>query len=160
MAVGRIYTVEFEALSVTTADGDQDLFELDPGADKPIELIGLELWSTSELQEAQEEWLRLRIIRGHTTSGSTPAVSPTPVPTDDGYAAAGFTCEVGNETLASAGTGVNAASFAFNVRTGFERFWPEGSGFRARGANLIVVRLMAAPADDLTMNGTAYISEF
>lgn len=160
MAVGRIYTVEFENVTMALADGDQDVFEFDPAAEKPIELVGLELWATSELQEAQEEWLRLRIIAGHATSGSTPASSPTPRPVEDGYAAAGFTAEVGNETIASTGTAINHASMAMNVRTGFERFWPEGSGFRVRGANLLVVRLMAAPVDDLTMNGTAYLSEF
>lgn len=154
----RIYTVEFENYTVATADGDQDLFEFDPGADKPIELIGLELWVTSELQEAQEEWLRLRVIRGHTTVG-TGGANPTPQPTDDNFAAAGFTANTLRTGIASAGTAVNLASMAFNVRAGFERFWPEGCGFKTRGASLLVVRLMAAVADDVTMSGTAYVLE-
>ena len=63
---GRLYTVEFEAQTVATASGDVDLFELDAAAEKPIELVGLFIKTTSELQDAQAEWLRLRVIRGHT----------------------------------------------------------------------------------------------
>lgn len=156
----RIYTVEGENISVTAAGGDADLFEFDAATDKPCELFGLKLMATSELQEAQEEWLRCRIIRGHTTSGSTPAATPTPRPTADGDSAAGFTCEVYNTTIASAGTAVNLDSFAFNVRAGYEIFLPEYCGYTFSGSSLLVVRLMAGPADDLSLNLTAFVREF
>ena len=68
----RMYTVTGNALTITAAGTDSDLIELTAVDDKPIELVGLAIFITSELQEAQEEWLNLKIIRGHATSGSTP----------------------------------------------------------------------------------------
>jgi len=156
----RIYTVEAENVTVTNAGGDADLVELDAATDKPCELFGIKLYSTSELQEAQEEWLRLRVIRGHTTSGSTPAATPTPRPTAEQDSAAGFTAEIYNTTIASAGTAINLDSFAMQVRAGYEIFLPEYCGYTFSGANLLVVRLMAGPADDLSMNMTFYVREF
>jgi hypothetical protein len=156
---GRSYTVEAENITVTAAGGDADLVELDPGAERPIELYGIKLYTTSELQEAQEEWLRLRVIRGHITSGSTPAATPTPRPVVETDAAALFTAEIYNTTIASAGTPVNLDSLAMNVRAGYEILLPEGSGYTASGANLLVVRLMAGPTDDVVMNMTYFVRE-
>jgi hypothetical protein len=156
----RMYTVEFENVTVTTAGGDADLFELDAGADKPIEVVGYKIVTTSEVQEAQEEWLRLRWIRGHTTSGSTPNSTPTPRPMSPADAAAGFTCEVYNTTIASAGTAVNLESWAFQVRAGDSLFYPESCGHWTSGADLLVLRLLAAPADDVVMSATLWVNEY
>jgi hypothetical protein len=158
----RLYTAEFEAAAITAAGGDWDLFELTPADDKPLEICGLFLATTSELKEAEEEWLRIRVIRGHTSSGSTPLTTPTPAPLNPGDAAAGFTVECNNSTIASGGTAVNLHSDAFNVRAGGQ--WgplPEGFGWGCSQAQtLIVVRLMAAVADDVTMSGTVYVREY
>lgn len=156
----RIYTVEGENISVTNAGGDADLVELDAATDKPCELFGIQIEATSEVQEAQEEWLRCRVIRGHTTSGSTPAATPTPRPASENDAAAGFTCEIYNTTIASAGTAVNLMSFGVQVRAGYEIFLPEYCGFTFSGTSLLVVRLMAGPADDLSANMTFWVREF
>lgn len=155
-----MYTVEFENVTITNAGGDADIFELDAAADKPIELVGLKLMVTSELQEAQEEWLRFRTIRGHTTSGSTPNSTPTPRPVSPADAAAGFTCEVYNTTIASTGTAVNLDSFAVQVRAGEQNIYPEGCSFWTYGTELLVVRLMAGPTDDVVMNGMAWVREY
>lgn len=155
-----IYTVEAENQTIATADGDVDLLELLAADDKPIELIGMGLYPTSEVQEAQEEWARLRIIRGHTTSGSTPASTPTPRPLSPGGAAAGFTAEIYNATIASAGTAVNLKSFAVQLRAGYEIFYPERCGFSTAGTELLVVRLMAALADAVSINMTFWVAEY
>lgn len=154
----RLYTVEFEAQAIATASGDYDLFELDAATDKPIELRSIILKVTSELQEAQEEWLRLRIIRGHTTTGNGTAATPRPNSPSD--AAAGFAAETVGSTIASTGTAVNLLSDAFNVRNGYELFKAPLEGFWTSGADLLVVRLMAATADDLTMSGTIEVCEY
>lgn len=154
----RIYTVEVENQTIATADGDVDLLELDAATDKPIELFGIGLYATSEVQEAQEEWARLRIIRGHTTTGNGTSTTPRPVSPAD--AAAGFAAEIYGATIASAGTAVNLHSFAFNVRAGYEIFYPEGSGFWTSGADLLVVRLMAALADAVSINMTFWVREY
>lgn len=156
----RIYTCEFEAQSVTNANGDYELFEFDPGSDRPIELVGLFLGVTSEVASsvAEEEMLRLRIIRGHTTDG-TGGASATPRPVDPDDAAATFTCDTLRTAIASAGTAVNLHSDVWNIRMPYQLWWPEGCGPRSSGAALLVVRLMAAVTDDVTMSGTAYVRE-
>jgi chitodextrinase len=156
----RPYSVEFEAQTVATASGDVDLFEFDAAAEKPIELVGLFLAVTSEVTTnvGEDEFLRLRVIRGHTTTGNGTSTTPRPLKQTD--AAAGFVAETNGATIASAGSAVNLHSDAFNVRTGFQFWWPEGWGPDTSGASLLVVRLMAAVADDVTMSGTAYILEY
>jgi hypothetical protein len=153
----RVYTVEFENVAVTAA---QDLFSLDAATDKPIELVALELAQNTELGDAAEEQLRFRVIRGHTTVGSG-GTAPTPQPTSPGDTAAGFTARVNDTTIASAGTGVNLLSTSYNVRVGYA--WgpvPYGMGFWTSGTSLLVVRLLAAPADSVSMSGTATVVEY
>lgn len=156
----REYTCSFEGQSVTNANGDYELFELDPATDIPIELVAMELWVTSELQEAQEEWLRLAVIRGHATDG-TGGTSTTPRPLDPKDAAAGFTCDVLRTAIASTGTPVTLAAPAMNVRAGYS--WgpvPIGYGYRITAAEgLLVVRLVAAVTDDVTMSGWCTVVE-
>lgn len=156
----RAYTVSAENVTLTTAGGDADLVELDAATDLPIELYGIGIYITSEVQEAQEEWLRMQIIRGHTTSGSTPNSTPTPRPVSPADAAAGFTAEIFNTTIASAGTAVNLHPFGVNVRAGYEMFYPEGSSFWTSGTSLLVVRMMAGPADDVVANLCFWVKEY
>jgi len=151
----RVFTVEFEAVAVTAA---QDFFEIDAAAGKPVKLLALFLSQSSDVGDAAEEILRWRVIRGHTTSGSGGS-APTPRPVNPSDAAAGFTAEVNNTTIASAGTAVNLHSDAFNIRTGLPFIPTPEMQLQTSEANLIVVRLMAAPTDSLTMSGTLYVAE-
>lgn len=154
--MGRMYTVEFEAVAVTVA---VDFFELTPADDKPIAIWGLFLSQSSDVGDAAEEILRYRIIRGHTTSG-TGGAAPTPAPLNHIDTAAGFTAETNNTTIASVGTVANLMSDTFNVRTGLQLIFPPELRPQASQANTtIVVRLMAAPADSLTMSGTLFVEE-
>lgn len=155
----RIYTVEFEAQTIATASGDYDLFELDAATDKPIELVEIVLGQTTELAEAQEEQLRLRVIRGHATTGNGTSATPRPLSSVD--TAAGFTAKTVGATIASAGTPVNLFSDVWPVRAGYQ--WgprPQGFGIWTSGADLLVVRLMAAVTDDLTASGTVTVIEY
>lgn len=152
----RVYTVEFEATAVTAA---VDLFELTPGDDKPLEVLGLFLSQSSDVGDAAEEILRYRVIRGHTTGGSGGG-APTPRPLQRGDAAAGFTAETCNTTIASVGSPINLHSGAFNIRVGEALWLPDQCEWGvSQGDTTLVVRLMAAPADSLTMSGTLYVRE-
>src|SRR5262245_35989035 len=157
----RLYTVEYEAQTIANASGDYELVELDPADDKPIEIYAMHIVTTSEIQEAQEEWLRLRVIRGHATDG-TGGTSTTPRPLNELDSAAGFTADVLRTAIASAGTAVNLFSGGFNVRAGYD--WgpvPEGYGyFCSEAAGLLVVRLMAAVTDDVTSSATFWVREY
>jgi hypothetical protein len=152
----RIYTVSFTGTAVTVA---VDLFELTPADDKPIEIIGMFVGQSSDAADAQDEMLGYRVIRGHTTSGSGGS-APTPRPVNRSDAAAGFTAETCNTTAASVGSTVDLHADTFNVRAG-EKLWiPEDCEWSATQADTtLVVRLIGAPADSLTMSGTLYVRE-
>lgn len=153
---GRVYTVSFSAVAVAAA---QDLFEITPADDKPIEIVGIELGQTSDSGDAQDEQLQLSIIRGFTTSGSG-GTAPTPAPVgSSATAAAGFTAEVNNTTLANTGTSVTLPCTAWNVRAGYINWFPEGCEPGASQANTTIVVRQSAPVDSLTMSGTLYVRE-
>jgi hypothetical protein len=153
----RVYTVQFENVAVTAA---QDFFEISPADDKPVAILGLCLSQYTDFADAAEELLRLSIIRGHTSSGSG-GTAPTPVPVHPVDTAAGFASEVNNTTIANTGTTTTIHSETFNIRTGLEKWWPEECAPKASQANTtIVVRLLAAPTDSLSMSGTIYVGEY
>ena len=156
----RMYTVGAENLAIATGDGDVDLIELDAATDKPIALVGWRITVLTEVQEAQEEWARLKIIRGHTTSGSTPTATPTPVPVSPNDAAAGFTAEVYNATIASAGTAVDIDPLAVPVRQGENLILPGGMEYWTSGSSLLVVRLMAALTDAANLSMNFWVAEY
>lgn len=153
---GRVYSVEFEGVAVTAA---VDFFEITPADDKPCRILGLFLSQSSDVGDAAEEILRVRVIRGHATGGSGGA-APVPRPINRSDAAAGFAAETNNTTIASVGTPVNLFSYAFNIRAGLELWFPPECNPEVTQADTtMVVRLMAAPVDSLTMSGTLIVEE-
>jgi hypothetical protein len=156
--MSRVYTVQFDNVSVSAI---QDLFEITPADDKPVDILGLFLSQTgvADVGDANEECLPVQIIRGFTTSGSGGS-APTPAPIDPIDTASGFTSEVNNTTVANTGTTATLHSDNFNVRVGYQNWWPDGCCPGASQANTtIVVRLTRAPADAITLSGTLYVRE-
>lgn len=154
--MNRVYTVEFEGTAVTAA---VDLFELRPADDKPIIVHAMYLSQSTELGDAAEEVLRYRVIRGNTTTG-TGGTSPTPRPVNDVSAAAGFAADVLNTTAATVGTEIVLHSGGWNIRMPEQLvLTPECRWVTRESAGFLVVRLMAAPADSITMSGVLYVEE-
>jgi hypothetical protein len=153
-----VYTVSFDQQTIATASGDYDLFELVPADDRPIELVGLFLGQKSEVGDAQDEMLALSIITDYTVSSN--GTSTTPRPCDPRDAAAGFTAETVGSTVANTGTPITVHADTFNVRGGYQVWWPEIARIKADQADTaIYIRLTTAVADDLTLSGTAYVRE-
>lgn len=153
--IGRVYSVTFSAVSVAAA---QDLFEITPADDKPVEIVGIELGQTSDAGDAADEVLQISIIRGHATSGSGGS-APTPAPLNPNDAAAGFTSEVNNTTIASTGTAVTLQTGCWNVRAGYINWFPDGARPTASQGNTTIVVRQTTPADAITMSGTLYVRE-
>lgn len=154
--MGRMYTVTFAAVPVTLS---QDLFMIAPASNKPVRLHELYLGQTSDVGDAQEEMLRVQIIRGHTTVGSGGS-SVTPAPHLSADTIAGFVARVNDTTIASGGTSTVHFAEPFNIRAGLHQVWtPETRPPCTTASTRIVVRLMAAPADEITMSGTLYVEE-
>lgn len=160
----REYVVTAENQTVANASGDIDLVELDAATDKPIAILGFEIdqVGVADIGDAQEEFLRLAIVRGHTTSGSGGS-SFTPLPMNPNDTAAGAAAEIHNTTVASAGTGVNLWAGSVGVRTPGPVVFGDSRNLdlcpKTSGTSLIVVRLMAAVADDITMSWTLWFVE-
>ena len=155
MAGRDIYAVTFENVAVTAA---QDLMSIISADDRPAELLYVEIGNLTELGDTAEEQLRIAIVRGNTTVGSGGSAF-TPLALKEGGLAAGSSARINDTTAASAGTGVNLYSGAWNVRMPF--IWdatPE-RGIMVRGTSYLCVRLLAAPADSITMSGTMYFAE-
>lgn len=153
--IGRVYAVTFSAVAVSAA---QDLFEITPADDKPVEIVGIELGQSSDAGDAADELLQISIIRGHTTSGSGGS-APTPAPLNPNDTAAGFTAEVNNTTTASTGTTTTLHTGCWNVRAGYINWFPEGARPTAAQGNTTIVVRQTAPADAITMSGTLYVRE-
>jgi hypothetical protein len=155
----RFYTVVFDNVAVGTAA--QDLFEISPADDKPVYLCGLTLDNVgADVGDAAEELIRINIIRGFTTSGSGGS-APTPQPLNSTIdAAAGFTAEVNNTTVANTGTTGHLMALGWNIRVPLREFWPQELWPGASQANTtIVVRSASTLADAVTMSGTLFCAE-
>lgn len=154
--MARTYAVTFSGVTGTAA---QDLFEIVPADDIPVEIVSCYLAQTSDVGDSAEEMLRIKIIRGHTSSGSGGSAA-TPVILAPTGASASFSAEVNNTTIASAGSPVDLHADAFNIRAGWIYVPPPDGRPQASQANTsIVVRLMEAPADALTLSGTLIVRE-
>ena len=152
---GRTYIVTFNAVAVSAA---QDLFEITPADDKPVEIVSLNIGQYSDAGDAASELLGIQIIRGFTTSGSGGSAA-TPAALNSNGAAAGFTAEVNNTTLANTGTTTTLLSDAFNVQAGYSYIPPlDARPVIGQGNTTAVIRI-TAPADALTMNGTLVVRE-
>ncbi len=152
----RLYTVSFSAVAMTAA---QDLFMVAPATNRPIAIAGLFLHQTTDLKDAEEEVLRISIVRGHTTVGSG-GNTFTPVLMNPGGTAAAFTARINDTTIASAGTTTTPHVDGWNIRVPYMFWWtPETAIICSAAQTRIVVRLMAAPADSITGGGTLYVAE-
>lgn len=157
MYAGRIYTVAWDAATGITAQ--IDVFELTPADDKPLFVHELKMWQTTDLGDAAEEIIGVQLIRGFTSSGSGGGTSVVGKKFD-GDANASFSHECRNTSLANTGTTAIVEADGWNVRIPY--IWtpaPEDRPFVAQAQTSLVVRLMAAPADSLTMFASIKVEE-
>jgi hypothetical protein len=152
--MGRLYTAQFSAVAVSAA---QDLFEIVAPSDAIVKIHNIRLGQTSDVGDAAEEILLIKLNSGATTSGSGGG-SYTPVPIELGDAAFGGTCEINNTTQAADGTIVTHHAWPWNVRGPFEIiFEPETRPVLSPSRRCVLT--IPAPADALTMMGTITFEE-
>lgn len=151
---GRMYSMVVDAVAGTAA---QDLLELNPASTKPCVIHEIRVSQSSDAGDAQDEMLQLKLVRGHSTSGSGGS-SVTPTPIDPGDAAFAGTAERNNTTQATGGSPVTLLAEAFNVRSGFLYIpTPECRPVIAAGSRAVLSAL--APADSLTFSVTVVFEE-
>ena len=157
-----LYSAVVEGVSVSAA---QDIFELSAAATTRVLVREVLISQYSDFGDAQDELLSVRLIRGHTTSGSG-GTSVTPGQFDPYGRVAASAVERNNTTVASSGTGVSLASDAFNVRAGW--FWRAQNyatgqtnsdySIILKPSDIFVVRV-TVPADAITLNATLVFEE-
>jgi len=151
-----MFTVEFNDVTVP-ASANFDAFELAPADDKVLIVHAIYLAQSNPLATTDEEMLRARIIRGHTSSGNGTATTPVGVQSHGDTA--GFTAKCGSTTIASGGTTKTVHSDAFNNRSGWAMvFPPELRPTIAQTQTYLVVRL-ASPDAAQRLSGTMYVEE-
>jgi len=155
--MGRMYCCTLAPTAITVA---ADLFELTPADDKPVIVHGFRVFQTSDVGDAQDEILGLAWVRGNATSGSGGNAAANAVPKAAGDSTSGFTFESGNTTAASTGTPVTCYQTGWNVRAPLEVvFTPEQRIVCTQGQSLLVLRMLGAPADSLTIGASVDVEE-
>lgn len=142
------YTASQDAQAITTA---VDLFHITAATDKPVVLHWLDLGQTTDLGDAAEEVLRIGVYRGVTGGGGGTGL--TEVGVNDLAPTAGAAV-VGQGTASTGGTLIWL--IFWNIRQAGP-VWVPTPELRPRisAANdPIAFRLMAAPADSVTISGT------
>lgn len=148
--MSREYTVSFENVTVSAA---QDLWEVNPAADKPIELLAVTLWQSSDKGDAEEEMLRVTIKRTTASFASgSGGSSGTSVKVNPDDAASGAAAET-NNTSVSTGTQEILEPFYPNIRAGEQMIFMPESRYVFKNGKPLIVKLEAAPTDALSMCG-------
>jgi hypothetical protein len=155
--MGAVYTVYLAATAFTVA---ADLVEIAPADDRPVVVHGFRVWQTTELGDAAEEVIGLAWVRGNATSGSGGNTSVAATPKDPRAAAAGMAVETANTTAASTGTPLTVYATGWNVRAPLEVvFTPEQRIKCDQAQSFLVLRMLAAPADSVTVGVSVDIEE-
>lgn len=154
----RMYVVTF-AGTITNAGGDNDLFSILPGTGRGCIIVSCKITVTSELADAADEALDVRIKRGATTQGSV-GNAATAYPLDEGNGiTATATCRTLDTTIASGGTEVEIDAHAPPQRNEY-RYQPIPAEFiRVENPSVLAFRLATAVADDVTGRGTLIFGE-
>lgn len=152
----RLYTCSFEAVAITAV---QDLFNLVAPTNQTVHIHELNLFQTTDLGDAAEEVLRLRIRSGQTSDG-TGGAAGTEVPLDVDDPAAGTVVRTNDATTqASGGTIVTNWVDGWNIRVPYCKIWTPETRPIIKGGRRATVEIVAAPADSITASGCITWSE-
>lgn len=147
--MSRLYSCIFDAVAITAV---QDIFAIVAPTNATVRLHQLDLFQMTDLSDAQEEVLRLRIRQGQTVAGSGGS-SGAIVPQDVDDAASGSTLRMNDTTQANTGTIVVDEIFGWNIRVPLQRIWTPECRPIIKGGRRATIELIAAPADSITVSG-------
>ena len=157
--MSRKYTAVFSSVAVTA---QQDFFEIAAPADAIVIVHCWELSQSTEVGDAQEEGLSIRVVRGvGTVTSGTGGTTPTAHPIEDGDAAFGGVVEVNNTTKMVVGTGTleTLESTNWNVRVPYQRIYTPETRPVISPSNRLTIELATTPADSITISGTITFEE-
>lgn len=158
--MARIWYIPLPPTARTTVF---DFVEVGPADDKPLELMGFLIGQHTEVKEAEEEQLdvRVTVMPATFTSGSGGSAGAPWNPDSQDSTSVGFASEVFNTTQASTSGTAKELYYPWNVRANpLEEWYPDGP-LRPKAAQgeAIVIRLMVAPLDSITFAGWVCVKE-
>jgi len=154
--MGRMYSASFDTINIAAVN---DLVEISPADDVPIKFHACFVAQKTDVGDANEELLRIAIVRGHSTVG-TGGQSSVLSGLDPSEADASSGVTFNNTTLATGGSPNTLHTESFNIRTGWAYLpTPEIRPKADQGDTTMVVRLVDAPGSALSIAGTLYIEE-
>lgn len=145
----RMYSCSFDAVAITAV---QDLFALVAPTNATVRIHQFDLFQTTDLGDAQEEVLRLRIRQGQTVAGSGGSAG-TIIPQDVDDSASGATVRTNDTTQANTGTIVVDEIFGWNIRVPMTRIWTPETRPIVKGGRRATFELLGAPTDSVTVSG-------
>ncbi len=157
-----VYTVEFDDATVLAAEGDVDYWQLIPGDDRPIAIIGIFL-AFDDVGDSAEKNIRWQVLRGHATAGSGAEFSTvTPRAVNRGMAGQeSFTASGNLDVVASTGTPHKLHTDRFNTRIGIREFLPEEAWWGASQADVhLTVRQLDTVDETKKVSSTLYVAEY
>lgn len=141
-------------LAVTTAN---DLAQITITDDRPVAICGLVVVQSSDLGDSQEEVLRWGLYTGATT-GNTGGTALTVTKLQGAGPTPGVSGTANWTNASTGGTLVHAGGF--NIRVGQELWYPADMRPTFSQANTpITFRLLAAPADSVTLDVSVFLLE-
>jgi hypothetical protein len=160
-----VYSVEFTNKAATAAMADFDFFEVDPAAEKPVEIVAIFIGQETAEGDTNEDYVRLAILRfsgGTFTSGGEAAALEQPLHPFDAtasFAAESFNANGGVAT--TTGSTARLHSDTFNVRTGYQVIFPPEMRPTCEGTanSAIVVRCESTLDATTNFSGTLYVRE-
>lgn len=148
-----MYTAVMEQVSVSAI---QDLFEITAPADSVVVLHACTIAQTSDVGDAAEEILPVRITR-YATGGSGGTLNIAANPHEVGAPTKGSTVDRNNTTQGGTPTVVHAD--AFNIRVGWQyRPTPE-ERIVISPSGILAIELPVAPADAITVDASITFEE-
>jgi hypothetical protein len=148
------YTASQDAQAVSTA---VDLFHFTIADDKPMWLWAIEIAQTTDLGDSQEEVLRIGLYSAVTGGGGGTGL--TEVAMNDYNSISAGTAVVGQGTASTSGT--LRKTFYWNIRQAGP-IWiatPETVVRLGQGSSASALRLLAAPADSITLSAEVMWAE-
>lgn len=154
----NLYAANFSASAFTTAT---DIFEFTPVVDRAVILYGLSIGQTTDLKDAEEEVLMIGLYRD-ATAGSTGTAATEYAYNNSAASGSPTMAVVSNRGTASTG-GTLIEIIPWNIR--IPLMWipipemrPKFSNIAAEGPTS-TFRLIAAPADSITISATMWWAE-
>lgn len=143
-----IHSAPMDALAFTTAT---DVFEFTVPSTARARIHQIDLHQTTDLGDAAEEVLRIGLYRGATAGSTGTALTETTyVDSNDGAATVAV---VANRGTASTG-GTLLGIIGWNIRIPLQYIWTPEARPVFEVSTVGTFRLLAAPADSVTISGT------